>query len=877
MLITGQFRDYNNALYTVDIVSNNSRTEALTIGQNGLFFGSEPVEITCENDSTFDTIIRKSATINLVTKEYIGNRLFADNARNISVEIKKDGAIVFYGFVEPNTFSQPFIHSLDEFSINCIDALSTLQYYNYADITVKTYDTAKSNANVATFKDMLNDMFSDILKGGIYYDMSKGISKGRESTVFEDISMSELYIIGEDADDTMTQEELLNEILQYLNLHIIQNGYDYYIFDWDTIRKERAEWVNIKTKAKKTLPANHVTLTSELHATDNTSISIDDVYNQIQVKCELEEQENIIESPLDSDNLTSLFSGKQLYMTEIISEGEGSSAYNAFKAMVKDETTSYDAAKIVDWYVQVMKNNNWTLYTPNGTIDNVYQKYINQWKIPKYLKDNQIVPAILRMGSVEKKNTSQDNSPTSKISMSDYLFISVNGNEDDTENGHSPSDATLQARTNVIEYVGNSSGGVYSPTDDATTNYLVFSGKVLLQPIQKETDTFANVKTNIDKYIGVVPYYWHKTVPSDNNGDGRYYTRKFYTQTNPSDEPTSYMTSGTSLHPWTKDKANHIYQYNYTSNGDSTDKFSKLPILECELIIGNKRLVEINMDEYGNSEFKWYKLGDEPTETYVDENGNIQTYKKTTFSLGVNPKIGDYIIGDEFAIQNNISYTMNIDAEGTAIPITKDDALSGAVIFRILGPINLTWNDITRRHPTFFRHTKWYNNTRFILSHLENIILKDFECKIYCDNGLNEINEDNDLIYMSAETDRFINKKDDVEFKFITQPSSSECLEKGISTGVNLNAVINATTSQPLAALYNATTGETAKAEEHYINQYYTEYSRPKIIMETDLHDDEDIAMNNIYISKALGKNFFIQSYGKSLREGIAHIKFKEV
>ena len=57
---------------------------------------------------------------------------------------------------------------------------------------------------------------------------------------------------------------------------------------------------------------------------------------------------------------------------------------------------------------------------------------------------------------------------------------------------------------------------------------------------------------------------------------------------------------------------------------------------------------------------------------------------------------------------------MNLDAKGTAIPIKKSDALSGAVVFRILGPVNLTWNDITRRHPSFWRHTKWYNNTKFL-------------------------------------------------------------------------------------------------------------------------------------------------------------------
>jgi len=106
-----------------------------------------------------------------------------------------------------------------------------------------------------------------------------------------------------------------------------------------------------------------------------------------------------------------------------------------------------------------------------------------------------------------------------------------------------------------------------------------------------------------------------------------------------------------SLQPWTQDKSAHGYQFNYTEDWDSSDKYSKLPILECELIIGNKRLIEKDMDEYGNSTFEWVEIGNEPTVT-VDGT----TYKLTTFSLGVNPKIGDYIIGDEFDIQNTIKY-----------------------------------------------------------------------------------------------------------------------------------------------------------------------------------------------------------------------------
>ena len=874
MYIHGDFRDVNNVLYSVHILSDNDKTKELIIGEKGLLFSGSPISIETDIDDTFQTIIRRSATINLVTSDYIGDKLFANNSRNIKVNIYKEDLCIYAGFVEPNTFSQPFANGLEEFTINTTDALTTLQYYNYGDVTLKTYLKAKKDAKVKTFKDMLDQMLGDILDidivngtgGVIYYDLSKGITKGKESTIFNDCSMSELYLLGDEADDVWTNEDVLEQMLQYLNLHIIQDGLDYYIFDWNSIKNRRTNWQNMTLRAVTLQNPSVIEMTSEMHSSNDTNLSVADVYNQISVKCKLEDQEDVIKSPMDSDSLSSLYNGKQKYMTEYISEGEGRRANNAFFDMIHDRTTTYDGCRTVDWYLQAMYNRNWNFITPNGDITDLCEfgnnMYINQWKLPKYLKDNQLIPSLFKMGSVEKKPNTTDNSPTSKIDMSSYLFISINGNGDDTETNHSPSDQTLQNRSGMIEYIGNSSGGVFSPTDDVTTNYLVFSGKLCLMPIQKETDKFSTL-LNYDRGS-----YWHKTVPSDNNVDGRYYTRKWYNQTSPSDEATSYIEGALSLHPWTKDKANHELQYNYTSKGDSTDKFSKLPVLECELIIGNKRLIETNIDIYGNSTFKWVEIGKEPI---------IDGDKITTFSLGINPKIGDKIIGDEFSIQNNISYTMNLETEGTAIPITKDDALSGAVVFRILGPINLTWNDITKRHKTWFRHTKWYNNTKFVLSHLENIIIKDFECKVYSDQAGNDSDEDNDLIYMSNETDKFVNKKDDTEFKFITQLSSAECIQKGIKNSINLNAVINTNTRTPLESIYNATTNETAKPEEHYINQYYLAYSKPKLIMETDLHDTDDISIQNIFHSKVLKRNFFVQSINRDLKEASVHIKLKEV
>lgn len=149
-------------------------------------------------------------------------------------------------------------------------------------------------------------------------------------------------------------------------------------------------------------------------------------------------------------------------------------------------------------------------------------------------------------------------------------------------------------------------------------------------------------------------------VKSEGNDEGRYYTRKHYSATYNTDKPT-YNSGGSYFQPWTKDKAAQGLKFEYSSVGDSTDKYSKLPILECELRIGSKYCVETVLDVYGNSRFEWLTLEEikaRPDLTYKDDDGT--TKYKTTMSLGINPKIGDFIIGQEHNLQNTIDYTMNL-------------------------------------------------------------------------------------------------------------------------------------------------------------------------------------------------------------------------
>ena len=904
-----------NYYFKPDVEVNMDDEYNICLNNMKLYFSGEPITIKRDFDDLFEPIIKHSASVSFVTDSYLGDYLFANKAQSVSIKVKNEDTdtILFNGYIEPNTFSQPFAHGLDDFSLNCIDYLSILEYKPYKNIqTEDEYKDVKLNSGLITFKQLFYDMFKDaddlklyIEYGNATYDENNGKSLITNSigdvllstdSILGQLKISENIMLGDEYDDLMMYDEILEEILKYLNMYIVQydkNIYVYYINN-DTNQAVKSFVNPFNRDDTITININQNTVTQDDYFDDSTTLTIDDVYNQIVLTCSTDTQDSLIESPLDSDSLSSNYTGKQLYMTEYISEGTGDSAHDGFVDIVRGGTSDY--ASRIDWFIQAMRNENWRMKYNGTDLNELVQIpglstehtsgeaggragsgaltqeniYTNQWAYAWYLKHHSFVPYIFKLGSVERKSESTDNSLISKIDMKPYLFISVNGNENDGENTHVPSDSEQESVFNanggydggMIEYLGSTSGGTLTPPDKNTTNYLIFSGKMLLQPIvyessstiAKRTNNFQDIFDNgARKSEGVhanVPYYDgeppipHNIVKSDNNEEGRYYTRKFYCAETPADGNKWYFNNGDScMQPWTKDKSAQGYTFDYSAIGDGSDRISKIPVLECMLIVGDKILVENKMDELGNSEFTWYKIGEEPY--WQDSEGhNIlvdgQPVIKRTFSLGFNPKIGDYIIGQEYDLQNTIDYTMNIDAEGTAIPITYDDKISGQVYFKILGLVNNTWNQITRRHPSFWRHTSWSSSVHYLLSHIENVIIKDFKCKIYTNNGNYENETDNDLIYMSDEVHDYIKKKDNLKLNIITQPTTDECVQLGISTGVYMNSVIIESDDEkfndlPVYQIWNPKTG-LYKAEQTYVNELYNAYRKPKIKLDTKLH-----------------------------------------
>ena len=639
---------------------------------------------------------------------------------------------------------------------------------------------------------------------------------------------------------------------------------------------ERIYWRDLLTGVSVTTARQTTDIRTGIVTDTDTTISVGEVYNRLLLTAKVESVESVIESPLDDDLLKSPYKNYQKYMTEYSSDGEGKKAINAFDAMTHGQETSYDGGCVTDWYVQMKNNSEWLF--PNMGSGNVMEELCsegrNQQVLPNLLA-KQPGAAIIALGKVEKKTDGKDNSLTPKVEMTNYLVVSVNGNGDDKEATTYPNADSLKAGVPRAVYNGSMTGGVFSPTDEGTTNYIVLSGKLVLNPVMGLTDTYKNIYNytggpfqiiwpGIQQWSGV-------TVPSRNNGDGRYYTQQWWQADQPNEEVAWDVATEHGFVPFT-DTGPQLYEFKYSAIGDGSDHISKVGVLACMLIIGDKCVVEKGT-EGQVTDFEWRKY------KTLEECQDEDEYYQQCFTIGFDPKIGDKIVGTKFDLQNNVSYELGIDAEGIAIPIKKGDKVSGRVRFMILGPVNAVWDVVTRRHKTWFRHTKWNSTTIPLLAHVSSIMVEQFEVKIYSDNGLVNNTGDNDLVYMSDTKESFVNVKDDIEMKINSALTAAECQALDVTDSVKMSTPVNTLTGEGLLTIYDHNRGESAKAEQLYVDSYYKEWHAPRVVMTQKLTDTDGgiVSLFAHYRHPMMGKTFFVQGISRNLTEGYAEMTLKEI
>lgn len=903
MLFSGTFYNDQNDAITVVILTKGDNTKQVEIGneKDGIFFTDDPVEITSQVNDTFDHLLCYQASVCLLCKNFVPD-FFCSSCRDAVVNILRNEECIFAGYIEPQAFSQGYNEDYDEVELTCIDCLSALSYSNYRNVGAASvlYDALKGKAAQRTFYDIIAEILNDVgeaanyMGGGafeIWYDGSKALSNetGEEVyNIFRDISINELLFFGDEEDDMWTQEDVLNEILKYLNLHIVQEGTDFYIFSWESIRnRSYVDFYTIDNGIVRNVQIPTLLVGKDIEVSDcDTKISIGKTYNELLLTDNVTEVDDMIESPLDDESLVAA-GNFQKYMTEYIAEGEGKTAYNSMKAMTTGGKTDWQDASQVDWFCWPKAVTNWKFYgIENGERVDMYEKYpangIRQQDILDKGLTAGIGACVCAFGKIERKNGGNTSSLVTSVSMDNYLIISTMG-----RSGY-PSEEDILASCPVAEYTGNKSGGTFSPTDSDTINYIVISGKMVLNPVMNVTDVFGRMSLEASWNFPVVHPYWHKTVPSRNNKDGRYYTRKYWYSEQWNEEPVGYGEANNadsvhSFYPYTGTGPQE-HEYKYSAVGTATDTIKRVGLISCMLIIGDKCVVECNkgdknavggtsQGEGDTDDFVW-KRYKERSECATDDE-----YYAQSFTIGIDPKLKDKIIGTEFEIRKNAPYTKGITAEGTAIPIRMSDHVSGSVQFKILGPVNAEWNEVTRRHPSFWRHTKWSQDSHLLLQEINSIMLKEFKVEVISDNGkIGAVSDEKDIVYKSDTGESFVNRKDDLEFRITTALTSKECKALGVNNAVKLSSPQNEKDKNALTSIYDRNQNLADKPEKLYVDAYWKEWHEPRVVMTQNvIEPKKGLSFVNIFSVPVIGKRFYVQGIDRNLAEGTAVVTMREL
>lgn len=884
MRMYGEFLDRLGRTVAVEVVSSGvalgtgAASADVVVGEDGVYFpGSEAVTIESDVTDGWDVVRTSRASVKIQSDRYLGG-LFVSGAPDGRVTVWRDGRVLFAGVLEPRAYSQSFGSAGDELELTCPDCLAALEYSNYKGVgnAGVDYGALRSASGTVTFFALLREALRGVRRDGsrLWYDGSVG-----GVSVFSDLSLSELLVLGDDEEDVWTCREVVEEIAGYLGLCVEQRGLDFYFFRRRTL-KERGSvtWTDIEGGTVKTEDRpSALALSPSVVWGDGASLTMGDVYNRVLLTCETKDIDDIVSAPLDSDHLEGVYSGMQLYATEYWAKGSGETARKSMHDLITSCSSGYDGAGMTDWYVRVWKASGWRFPYLGGSGDRVSEMTAggtHQQRVPDDLTTH-IGAALLSFGkNTVEGDTGKDNSPVSSVSMTECLWVSVNGNGDTTEGGASPTDAALLAACPVAVYEGAEAGGSLSPADGGTTNYVLIRGRVALVPRVVTSGDIADMRAMpLSQWVvqtggghGQFQYEDHFPPVKGRDGD-RFYTAEWYAYRTPQVggiQDSGYAApSGSRLIPF-GDKCPQDLEFKYSAIGDGGDHVSKVAVLACMLIVGGKCVVEKPGGQGDVDDFEWRAFKERSACASDDE------YFAQSFTIGFDPKIGDKLVGTKFDIQDNTRLYMGLEDKGTAIPVRASDRVSGRVRFMILGPVNTVWDEVTKRHRTWFRHTSWSSTSKMLLSLVEGIQVEGFEVTLVSDGGKDDRLKDEDIVYVSDTDERFVNVKDDMTRRIHSALTAAEASELGVRSNPSLSVPVLTSDGSAVTAVG----GE--KPERRVVSESYEEWHLPRVTLEQCV-DDEGVSPLRHYTHPALaGKDFYVERIERDIQAAEATLTIKE-
>lgn len=295
---SGQFKNINEETYTIDIESQVATPNSQTIE---LTFGETPCVITTDSEGMFSPIKSRSCTIEILTDGWFFD-LYSPSAKGVQVRVRKGMTTVFFGYLTPNSYNQSYTY-IDNVSLEAIDAVSVLKEFKYSTV-----------GNIPTYQKIV-DILTRLLRNAGYDGMLyipnsyTSLNGTSNNTAVHNIRVSEGNFFDDDEDKTpWTQYEVLEELMKYLGWSLCPNGDDVYCVDYKMVKygnngmSYSSYEIATGTRANASLNlSSSILINKDAYAAGEPELSMDDVYNKIQINDNLYEVEDIAPDVDDED------------------------------------------------------------------------------------------------------------------------------------------------------------------------------------------------------------------------------------------------------------------------------------------------------------------------------------------------------------------------------------------------------------------------------------------------------------------------------------------------------------------------------------------------------------------------------------------------
>ena len=637
-----QFKDINDQLYTVNIITNGDGTTTKEFTLGGSPF-------TTEMDNS-DKIIYKpckyqSATIEMVSQDYNFD-IYSPTAQGTKVQLLKDSEVVWTGFITPNLYDQGFNEFRETISLEAIDGLSTLQYYKYTPVG--------KNKDIVSFISIINHLISQCHSYNYFY-ISDNIQKDNttDSSINELLYISEQNFFDEkkenetDNDVAWTMQEVLEEICQYLGYTCIAEGDSVYFLDYDAIREGINTYYkytvdNIANPTKET-KVFHKMINENDHSENGASLSLDKTYNKVKVKDNLYDFNLAIPDPFDDvDNITSYNENYEKEWGKGEDELKYLYHYNPTTKFIElwrrayspdDDNDQHRDAYVV---VQYKKNPKFKCYKYNDKLEDVTALYEGSLN---YKDTQNFSGAALASMWVNHLKMDPEMEIKAKATLDSPPVITT---WNDVWKGH---------KYTSLKYIADALN-IISPSFE---DYIIFCSR----KYNELSDTYINNK-NYQKY----PYFETTTEVNTANLYG---------------SPNTYL----------------LLSGSYYFSGIYKNVFCKFPL--------NNLDIDPTQGRYGISDvFIPAKL--QIDNLYW--NGTDWTETESTFKIEVDPANGNSNRLDNYMdkflnFKNNVTWGTNISHKGILIPL-PDGLVKGQPKLTIYKPYNFAFgNNSTKYQPLF--------------------------------------------------------------------------------------------------------------------------------------------------------------------------------